>query len=120
MSENKELGRKGEELTCAYLQKKGFEILQRNFIHDRAEVDIVAEKEGMIVFVEVKTRMSAYLTDPAQLVSLKKQKQIIKAADAWIKKLRPNDPARFDVVIVVTNMQYTTIEHIEDAFYPML
>lgn len=117
---NKELGKKGEDLSCAYLGKHGFRIIRRNYSFDRAEVDIIASTKGFTVFVEVKTRLSAYLTDPSQLVTLKKQKQIIKAADSWMKNFDPTGSARFDIMIVVTNKEYTIIEHIQDAFYPMV
>ena len=116
---NKELGKKWELLSCDFLKKKGFKIHKVNYRFDRAEVDIVAEDKGMLVFVEVKTRVSAYLSDPALLVPIKKQKKIIKAADEFVKQVFPDKESRFDIIIVITNEQYTSIEHIEDAFYPM-
>lgn len=119
MVNTKELGQIGESIACDDLRKKGYTILRRNYIFDHSEIDIVAEYEGRIVFVEVKTRISSYLTDPSQLVSLGKQKQIIKAADQYIKDYYPEREWRFDIVVVITNSEYTSIEHIEDAFYPM-
>jgi len=50
---------------------------------------------------------------------MKKQRQIIKAADEFVKQVFPEKESRFDIIIVITNEQYTSIEHIEDAFYPM-
>jgi putative endonuclease len=70
--------------------------------------------------VEVKTRISNYLNDPALMVPLKKQKQIIKAADEYIKEHDIDMPWRFDIISIVVNSKERKIEHIEDAFYPTL
>ena len=94
-------------------------MLQRNYRYGQGELDIIAKHNGMIVFVEVKTRESSYLTDPLQLVPISKQKQIIRLAGAYLKTLKTLEQARFDIVIIVHNKTLTTINHIEDAFYPM-
>ena len=115
----KELGKLGEKLAAEELLKKGYKLLSRNFIYDHKEVDIVCEHEGFIVFVEVKTRFSPYLSDAVLLVPWSKQKQIIKVADFYLKEFYPHKEARFDIMIVITNSEYTRMEHIVDAFYPM-
>lgn len=115
-----ELGKLGEELACELLRKKGYLIKKRNYRFDRAEIDIVAEKDAMIVFVEVKARESDYLSDAALLVPMKKQKQIIKAADAYIKENDLSNESRFDIVIAIVNSKYKKLDHLEDAFYPTL
>lgn len=116
----KELGRIGEAMAAKHLLEKGYTIHSKNYIYDHAEVDIVAEENGMLVFVEVKTRMSAYLSDPSLLISRKKQRQIIKASDNFAREFHPGKESRFDVIIIITNDKYTSLEHIVDAFYPML
>ena len=120
MTDPKELGKKGEELATNYLREKGYHIHSRNYRFDRAEVDIIAEDNGFLVAVEVKTRYSPYLSDPALLVPVGKQKQIIRAADEFAKTSFPDKETRFDIIIVITNEKYTTIEHIVDAFYASL
>ncbi len=120
MVSTKELGDIGESIACDTLRNKGYTILRRKYVFNRAEVDIVAEFGGRLIFVEVKTRLSAYLTDPSLLVTIGKQKQIIKAADQFVKDYFPEKEWRFDIMIVVTNSEYTSIDHIEDAFYPMV
>ena len=75
-----------EKIACEHLRSKGHTILNRRYRYDRAEVDIVSESGGMLVFTEVKTRESSYLTEPIQLVPLKKQRQLIKAADGYLKE----------------------------------
>jgi putative endonuclease len=120
MTDNKsELARKGEELAAAHLTSKGYSVLQRNLRIGQGEVDIVARQGEEIVFVEVKTRSSAYLTEPVQLVPVSKQRQLLRLADRFLKDKNLDSPARFDIVIVVHNSMYSKIEHIEDAFYPM-
>jgi putative endonuclease len=116
----KELGEIGEGIACDTLRNNGYNILRRNYIFDHKEVDIIAEWEDKLVFVEVKTRISSFLTDPSLLVSLGKQKQIIKVADQFVKDFYPEKEWRFDIMIVITNADYTSVEHIEDAFYPMV
>ena len=117
---SKELGKIGEVMATKHLLEKGYTIHVNNYIYDRAEVDIVAEENGMLVFVEVKTRMSAYLSDPSLLISMKKQRQIIKASDNYAREFHPGKESRFDVIIIITNDKYTSVEHIVDAFYPMV
>jgi putative endonuclease len=120
MANTKELGDIGESLACDMLRKKDYKILRRKYVFNKAEIDIIAEFDGRLIFVEVKTRVSSYLTDPSLLVSIGKQKQIIRAADQYVKDFYPEKEWRFDIVVVVTNTDYTSIEHIEDAFYPMV
>jgi len=119
MSDAAELGKMGEQLAAEHLKKNGYSILARNYkITAIAEVDIVASKDEHIIFVEVKTRESDYLNDPALMVPMKKQRQIIKAADEYVKEHEVDLPWRFDIISIVLNKKDKKIEHIEDAFYP--
>lgn len=111
--------REGEDLAAAHLAQSGYSILKRNVRIGQGEIDIIARNREFVVFVEVKTRTSPFLTDPLQLVPLAKQRQVIRLADRYLKNNAEDRPARFDVVIVIHNASYTRIEHIEDAFYPM-
>jgi putative endonuclease len=120
MREKDELAIKGEEIATINLLEKGYHIAARNYKFDRAEIDIIAFIGNEVVFVEVKTRTSTYLTDPSELVPMSKQKQIIKAADNYVKEICPEREWRFDIMIIVTNNKFTDIEHITDAFYPMV
>jgi putative endonuclease len=112
------LGKAGEEIAARKLVEKGYRILARNFTFKKSEIDIIASTGKEVVFVEVKTRTSSYLTDASLLVPLSKQKQIIKAADFFVKECTPEMEWRFDIMIVITNKEYTSVEHIEDAYYP--
>ena len=120
MSKESELGIEGENLACEMLKKKGYLIRKRNYRFYGAEVDIIAEKDKVIVFVEVKARESDYLSDVALLVPMKKQKQIIKAADAYLKENDLSNEGRFDIVIAIINSKHKKLDHLEDAFYPTI
>jgi putative endonuclease len=116
----KELGKHGENLACEMLVGKGYKIVMRNYTFKKAEIDIIAGLDNKLVFVEVKTRFSSYLSDPSLMVTLGKQKQILRAADQFLKEFHPEKEWRFDIVVVIANKEYTSIEHIEDAFYPLV
>ena len=118
MSEHNELGKLGEKMAAEHLRKNGYIIHKQNYVFGKAEVDIVAEKNNCLVFVEVKTRESSYLVDPEFMVPMKKQKQVIKAADAYVKELDLDLESRFDIITVIINKEYTKVDHLEDAFYP--
>jgi putative endonuclease len=120
MSKASDLGKQGEDLACEMLRKKGYRIRQRNFRFDRAEVDIIAQQDEMIVFVEVKARETDFLSDPSLLVPMKKQRQIIKAADAYLKESNLDNAGRFDIVVAIINSKGKKLDHLVDAFYPTL
>ncbi|MFM7217246.1 MAG: YraN family protein [Bacteroidota bacterium] len=119
ISPKSELARKGEQLACDHLQSKGYVILKRNHRIGIGELDIIARHGRDLVFVEVKTRESAFMTDPLKLVPITKQRQVIRLADVYLKSLTSLERARFDIVIIVHTAQSTEIKHIEDAFYSM-
>jgi len=120
MSESHELGQKGEDLAVAYLQKKGFRILFRNWTWGKHEIDIIAENKEFIVFVEVKTRSGNFQEHPRTAVTNEKQKSIIRAADGYIQKYRIDKESRFDVMTIIRKNEEFEIDHIENAFYPTL
>ena len=83
-------------------------------------MDIICERSGELVFVEVKTRSSKCLGNPIEAVGLSKQRQIVKAADEYVKTFKGNPSIRFDIIGIIANEKTEEIEHIEDAFYPTL
>jgi putative endonuclease len=116
--ENAGLGSHGEALAAAFLQRNGMKILERNFRCKGGEVDIVAKDGETIVFVEVKTRRTLTCGPPQAAVTGFKQRQISKAALAWLGKNRMQDPpSRFDVIAILVDNRYThQVEHIRNAF----
>ena len=120
MAESHDLGKKGEALAVKYLTDKGFRILTRNWAWGKHEIDIIAEKDNMVVFAEVKTRSDNYMMPPVTAVNREKQRSLITAAEGYIKRYNIDRESRFDIITVVKTDAGFDIEHIEDAFYPTL
>lgn len=120
MASHNDLGREGENRAMEYLVKKGYRILERNYRFDRAEVDLICQHKEVLVSVEVKTRQSSYLAGPEETVTLAKQKSIIKATNQYIQENEIDLDCRFDIVSILLNQNEFQLEHLEDAFYPVL
>lgn len=119
MAEHQDLGRYGEGLAKAYLEKLGYIILETNWIYGRAELDLIAFYEEKLIFVEVKTRRSADHGEPEDFVDWKKEKQMEFASSVYIDRKNHQGEIRFDIVaIVFENKELYKINHIEDAFWP--
>jgi putative endonuclease len=108
-------GLKGEDLAVNYLKKKGYRILEKNFRTQLGEIDIIAEQNGTIVFVEVKTRTTDAFGLPEEAVTWQKQERIKKVALLYLKGLKRVPPVRFDVLSIELKPE-PVIEHIEYAF----
>lgn len=110
---NRKEGLLGEDSAIKYLQNKGYKILERNYSTKMGEIDIIAEKDGVIVFVEVKNRENNRYGEPIEAVSKEKQRKIIASANYYIVKKKLFDHAlRFDVISILRD----NMEHIEYAF----
>lgn len=121
MAQHNELGEQGEKLAANFLQAAGYTILARNWRVNRAEVDIIAEKAGTLVFVEVKTRRTAHFGPPEVFVTSKKQNLLAAAAAAYMYEHGHEWAFRFDVIsVVLPKGQAAEVEHFEDAFFPGL
>ena len=120
MAESHSLGKRGENIAANYLLSKGYRIVERNWITGRKEIDIIAEDDNNIVFVEVKTRTIDFQLHPREAVSVPKQRNLIYAAQTYIERTMPEKDARFDIISVVVDGRKFEVEHIEDAFYPTL
>ena len=120
MAEHNILGKRGEDAATEYLAGKGYNIIARNKRYGHLEIDIIAEYKEMIIFVEVKSRSGTYFEQPFQAVTIKKQKKIIKAANIYIEENEIDLEARFDIISIVEENGKFKIEHIEDAFYPLV
>jgi putative endonuclease len=118
----KELGAKGEEIAVRYLKSKGYRIVERNYRIRFGEIDIIAEQEDDLVFIEVKTRSDTLFGSPLESVTVQKQKQLSKVALEYINKQGcHNRPARFDVVGILlqegsNTFQDAAIELLQNAF----
>jgi len=113
-----ELGRTGEELALKYLQRKKYRILSQRFRFMRGEIDIIAEKDNTLVFIEVKTRRNTKFGFPEEAVTQKKQKQIRRIAQGYLARYNKQDAAcRFDVLsVLVSENNKIKIDHFVNAF----
>lgn len=117
MAEHNDLGKLGEELAVDFLEKNGYEILETNWVFDKAEIDIIAQKNGILAVVEVKTRSSIEFGLPQDFVKPKKIKLLLKAIDEYVVQNVLDLEVRFDIVAIHKENKDFVIEHIEDAFY---
>lgn len=118
MAEHNELGKLGEDLAVEFLQKKGYEILHRNWVFQKAELDIVAVKKNILAIVEVKTRSSTDFGLPQDFVKSTKIKLLVKAVDEYVNVFDRDENVRFDIIgISKKSDQNFTIEHLKDAFF---
>ncbi len=116
--EKRKTGNIGECLACSYLKKKGYRILERNFRTIFGEIDIVARLNEIMVFVEVKTRLTSSLGPPYLAITKVKERHIIKNAIFYLKAHRIIEVQwRIDIVSIKLNDKYETekIELIENA-----
>lgn len=118
MLNNTEKGNAGEEIAIAHLLKHGYQILAKNWRSNHLELDIVAYINNTLVIVEVKLRAGNAYGNPEEFVTFKKQKNIIKAAHAYIIENNIDLETRFDIISIIQNTTELSIEHIEQAFYP--
>jgi putative endonuclease len=118
LADHNELGKLGEELATTFLLRTGYTILERNYTFDKAEIDIIAQKEeDTVVIVEVKTRNSAFFGDPQSFVSPGKIKLLVKAANEYMIENSLDQEVRFDIIAVLKNNLTEQLEHFENAFY---
>ena len=108
-----QIGQQGEELALAYLLKRGYKIICKNYQCELGEIDIIARDKDTISFVEVKNRTSSIFGFPSEFIDKKKQHQIMKSALTYIKKEKiAHKNLRFDVVSICGS----DLELIKDAF----
>lgn len=111
-------GDRGERAAVRFLRQHGYRILARQVRNRLGEIDIIAAQGDWIVFIEVKTRQSDAKGRPAEAVTLDKQRQISRAALAWLKSRGWLERrCRFDVIAITwQDRQPPVIEHIASAF----
>lgn len=118
---NRAAGTAGEDTAANYLCSQGYEIISRNFRTRRGEIDIIAHKENVLVFVEVKSLPSGNIETLAQKLNVQKQKRIVETAKCYLSNYRQysNDYIRFDV-IVIDMPEFGPVYHLENAFSEFL
>ena len=117
MSDKIEKGKAGEDLAAQFLIEKGYQILARNYRFKRSEIDLIAQKDNCLVFVEVKLRTTDAFGYPEEFVNEKKAAKIMEGADQYIYELKWKGNIRFDIVAIRQIKDQTELVQIEDAFY---
>jgi len=113
----KELGKQGERLAAEYLARAGYKIVARNYRSRLGELDLVAEEQGVVVFVEVKTRRDGAAVSPFEAVTRAKRRQIARVAlDYLARHCQGERATRFDVVAVTLVGGEPRIELMKNAF----
>jgi len=107
-------GTRGENLAAAFLIKKGFEIVARNYRYRRAEIDLIVRRDDWTIFVEVKTRSTLRFGQPEEFVDAQQARRIYDAAEEFIYSTNWQGHIRFDIVSVTLG-QTPEIAHFEDA-----
>ena len=111
---NKSTGNLGERIAADFLVKKGYKIIASNFKTRYEEIDLIAEKSGMLMFIEVKTRIDLSHGLPEEAVTARKIKNISRAAEFFVSKF-PNLPRCMQIDVVAIQLdaddQIVSIEH---------
>jgi len=116
MSKSAEFGKIAENLAQEFLFKNDYQIVEKNWRFSRFEVDLIAIKDGLLIIVEVKARNNVDLNFD-EIVTHKKQKHLIEAAEKYLDIKEYDFEVRFDVVIVTKQKSDYKINHIKNAFY---
>lgn len=116
MASHNELGKWGEHQAQRYLLLHGYHILDVDWHLGHRDLDIVAEKLGFIIFVEVKTRSTDQFMTPEEAVNKEKIRNLLTSANAYLNKYKIDKPCQFDIIAIVGNPENFHIEHHKDAF----
>lgn len=117
MAEHNDLGQLGEDLAVEFLEKNGYKILDRNWRFQKAEIDIIAQKNSILAVVEVKTRSSIEFGLPQDFVKPKKIQLLVKAVNEYVVRKDLDVNVRFDIIAIHYTKNNIEIEHIEEAFF---
>lgn len=112
-----DFGLKGEQVAERWLSSKGWTVLQRRYRSGHRDIDLIARRDGLIAFVEVKARTGEAFGDPVEAVNWKKRNELVRSACTWIDRHgRPGEVYRFDVIGVLVTGERVRVRHVENAF----
>lgn len=117
MAEHNDLGKLGEELAAEFLKKNGYTILETNWVFQKAEIDIIAQKDNVLAIIEVKTRSTLDFGLPQDFVKPKKIQLLVKAVNEYVISNDLDLTVRFDIIAISKDGKGFLIEHLEDAFF---
>lgn len=118
MALHNDFGTLGEDIAIAHLRAKGYVVMDRNWRSGHKEIDIVAQKDDTIVFVEVKARANAFYGNPEDAITRRKMHLLVLAADAYLRCNAIDMEVRFDVITITGSVSRPIIRHYEHAFRP--
>ena len=114
---NQRFGALGERIAERWLTRKGWRSVYRRFVNGHRDIDLVAQRDSTIAFVEVKARKGSEFGDPVEAVHHRKQRELTKSAHVWIDRHgRAEEVYRFDVVGVLVDGERVLVKHVENAF----
>lgn len=121
MTDRKKTGDAGEALAAKFLSGLGYTLERTNYRYRRTEIDLIAWDGDCLVFVEVKTRRSAYFGDPSTFFTYEQQRRISRAASAFMEQIGHEWEIRFDLVAILyrSDTDYK-LDHYTDVFFPGL
>ena len=112
-----EFGLRGERVAERWLLSRGWKVLQRRYRSGHRDIDLIAQREDLVAFVEVKARMGAVFGDPVEADNWKKRNELVRSASTWIDRHgRPGEVYRFDVIGVLVSGDRVQVRHVENAF----
>ncbi len=117
MGKHNEFGKEGEAIATALLVKKGYHIRERNYRYLKAEIDIIAEKNGILAIVEVRARSTDRVISIAETITKKKIQLLVAAADHYVTEKSLAVEVRFDIIAILKNRYQFKVEHLESAFF---
>lgn len=117
MGKHNEFGKEGEQIAVDHLIKNGYAIKYKNFRYLQAEIDIIAQKGGILAIVEVRSRSTNYIENIAETVTPKKIKLLVMAANYYVTDNDLDVDVRFDIITILKNKRQFELEHLEAAFY---
>lgn len=110
---NIKLGKKGEKQACAYLKRAGWKIVEKNYKNPFGEIDIIARKDDVYAFIEVKTRLSDIFGMPSEAVGSARKRKYILGANYYFANKIIKHTVRFDIIEIFKGH----LNHIENAFW---
>lgn len=116
MTESKKTGLWGEIYAARYLRQKGYSIKSSNYSLSGGEIDIIAEKNDVFCFVEVKTRSDGAYFSPAEAVDYHKENNVRNAAAAYMTRYKIDKDIRFDIIEIILDNENYKLKHTENAF----
>ncbi|HNV75079.1 MAG: YraN family protein [Gemmatimonadetes bacterium] len=116
-TERQRFGALGETIAERWLRGRGWRVLQRRFRSGHRDIDLIAEREGTVAFVEVKARQGGWFGGPLEAVNWRKRRELVRSASIWIDRHgRVGESYRFDVIGVILDERGVRVRHVENAF----